>query len=245
MGRACARIARGWPKRMAILATGLILFGLPAPALSQTDLVKGEATLAAAGGFARLTIKLAEDVDSQVTAAGSIVVIRFKRPVEIPVGRLSEALPDYISSARADPDGGAIRLSLARKVTVNTMTAGERIFVDFLPEGWSGQPPGLPQEVVRELSERARAAERALRLQRANAEAKKRAPVRVRASVQPTFVRFVFEMPDGVGVSSVLNDQKLTLLFNAPLTFDLADARWQRRRMSPRSTRRSKALPPR
>ena len=47
----------------------------------------------------------------------------------------------------------------------------------------------------------------------------------MRTSVQPTFVRFVFEMPDGVGVSSVLNDQKLTLLFNATLTFDLADAK--------------------
>ncbi|MGD5455230.1 hypothetical protein QUT11_22550, partial [Xanthomonas citri pv. citri] len=43
-------------------------------------------------------------------------------------------------------------------------------------------------------------------------------------SVQPTFVRFVFEMPDGVGVSSVLNEQKLTLAFNANLNFDLADA---------------------
>src|SRR6267154_3626612 len=105
------------------------------------------------------------------------------------------------------------------------MTAGERVFVDFLPDGWSGQPPGLPSEVVRELAERARVAERALRLQRANAEAKKRPPVRVRASVQPTFVRFVFEMPDGVGVSSVLNDQKLSLLFNTMLAFDLADAK--------------------
>ncbi len=47
----------------------------------------------------------------------------------------------------------------------------------------------------------------------------------MRASVQPTFVRFVFEMPDGVGVSSVLNDQKLTLSFNAALSFDLADAK--------------------
>ena len=56
--------------------------------------------------------------------------------------------------------------------------------------------------MIRELAERARNAERALRQQRATAEAKKRAPIRVRASVQPTFVRFVFEMPDGVGVSS-------------------------------------------
>ena len=56
-------------------------------------------------------------------------------------------------------------------------------------------------------------------------EAKKRPPVRVRASVQPTFVRFIFEMPDGVGVSSVLNEQKLKLLFTKALTFDLADAK--------------------
>src|SRR4029078_10529162 len=55
--------------------------------------------------------------------------------------------------------------------------------------------------------------------------AKKKPPVRVRASVQPTFVRFVFEMPDGVNVSSVLNDQKLTLQFNSVLNFDLADAK--------------------
>ncbi len=43
--------------------------------------------------------------------------------------------------------------------------------------------------------------------------------------MQPTFVRFVFEMPDGVNVSSVLNEQKLTLSFNAALNFDLADAK--------------------
>ena len=71
------------------------------------------------------------------------------------------------ASARRDPDGSAIRLSLARRVTVNTMTAGERVFIDLLPDTWTGAPPSLPAEVIRELSERARAAERALRQQRA------------------------------------------------------------------------------
>jgi len=33
-------------------------------------------------------------------------------------------VPDYVGSARRDPDGSAIRLSLQRRVTVNTMTAG-------------------------------------------------------------------------------------------------------------------------
>src|SRR5438270_33074 len=68
-------------------------------------------------------------------------------------------------------------------------------------------------------------AQPALRQQRAAEAATKRAPVRVRASVQPTFVRFVFELPDGASVSSALNEQKLALVFNTALTFDLADAR--------------------
>jgi tetratricopeptide (TPR) repeat protein len=192
---------------------------------AQAQPVKGEATFSASEGYARLVLKLDEDVDSEVSVAGSIVVIRFKRPVDISVDKLSDAVPAYVGSARRDPDGAAIRLSLARRVTVNAMTAGERIFVDLLPDSWSGLPPSLPQEVIRELSERARVAERALRAQRAAEAAKKRAPVRVRASVQPTFVRFVFELPDGASVSSALNEQKLALVFNTALTFDLADAR--------------------
>lgn len=199
----------------------LISLGTPARA---TDPVRGEASFSAGGGFARLVIKLGEDVPSEVTTAGSILVIRFDRPVDVPVDRVPAGAPDYINSARRDPDGSAIRLSLARRVTVNTMNAGERTFIDLLPEGWKGPPPSLPMDVVKELAERARVAERALRAQRAAAESKKRPPIRVRASVQPTFVRFVFEMPDGVGVSSVLNEQKLTLAFNANLNFDLADA---------------------
>jgi hypothetical protein len=223
-GRALARAARlclGRPIGFVLLLAGL--------AISQPcradDPVRGEATFTSGGGFARLVLKLAEDVESEVSTAGSIIIIHFKRPVDIPVDKLSDAVPDYVGSARRDPDGTAIRLSLARRATVNTMTAGERIFVDFLPDSWTGPPPSLPAEVIRELANRARAAERALRAQMAVNAAKKRPPVRVRASVQPTFVRFVFEMPEGVNVSSVLNDQRLTLQFNSVLNFDLADAK--------------------
>jgi tetratricopeptide (TPR) repeat protein len=222
--RASARTARRCLGGLSWLAAGLILTIVTFSGACQAQPVKGEATLSAGGGFARLVLRLGDDVDSEVSTAGSILLIRFKRPVDIPVEKLSDAAPDYIGLARRDPDGSAIRLALARRVTINTMTAGERVFIDLLPDTWTGPPPGLPPEVIRELSERARAAERALRQQRTASDAKKRPPIRVRASVQPTFVRFVFEMPNGVGVSSVLNDQKLTLIFTAALSFDLADA---------------------
>ena len=154
----------------------LLLAALTIPgACRADDTVKGDATFSASGGYARLVLKLAEDVESDVTTAGSVIVIRFKRPVDISVDKLPDLVPDYVGSARRDPDGSAIRLALARRVTVNTMTAGERIFVDFLPESWTGPPPSLPAEIIRELAARARAAERALRAQLAVAAANCRA----------------------------------------------------------------------
>ena len=135
LGRALARTARHCLRPSSslsvLLAVAGLTFSLPCRA---DDPVRGEATFSASGGYARLVLKLAEDVESDVITAGSIIVIRFKRPVDIPVDKLSDAVPDYVGSARRDPDGSAIRLSLARRATINTMTAGERIFVDFLPE---------------------------------------------------------------------------------------------------------------
>jgi hypothetical protein len=216
-------ITRAVRRCLGVLAIGLALAAMAPPARAQA--VNGTATMSVAGGYARIVLKLAEDVESEVTQAGTILLIRFKRPVDVPVDILSDAAPEYIGSARRDPDGSAIRLALSRKVTVNSMAAGERIFIDLLPDTWKGMPPGLPQDVVKELSERARRAERALRQQRAAMEGKKIPPIRVRASVQPTFVRFVFELPPGVGMSSQLSDKTMTLTFNAGLTFDLADAK--------------------
>src|SRR6202035_3767604 len=73
-GRACARAARhclNWP---AGLAAAVVLIGL---ALSSpcraADPVKGEATFSSVGGFARLVLKLDEDVESEVVTAGSII----------------------------------------------------------------------------------------------------------------------------------------------------------------------------
>ena len=217
--------------RLAHVSRTLALAGVIAgtslsPASAQLPRpITGTASVTTSGNYARLILKLNEDIESDVSVAGSILLIRFKKPVRIPIERLQEAAPDYIGSVRRDPDGSAIRLALARKVTINTMVAGERIFIDLMPDNWTGPPPGLPQDVIRELAERARAAERALRLQLAAGQGKPIPSIRVRASPQPTFVRFSFEIPDGVGVQSTLTDRALSLTFNTKLDFDLADAK--------------------
>src|ERR1700748_3286153 len=132
--------ARARTVRLCLAAAVLLLV----PAIAQAQTVKGEASFSASGGYARLLFKVAEDVPVEVTTAGSIVIIRFASPVDIPMDRWVEGALDYVSSARRDPDGSAIRLSLARQVTINTMSAGERIFIDLLPDTLSGQPPRPP-----------------------------------------------------------------------------------------------------
>ena len=71
------------------------------PARAGQIPIKGEATFSASAGFARLVFKLAEDVDSEVTTAGSILVIRFNQPVDIPIDRLADAVPDYVGVGAA------------------------------------------------------------------------------------------------------------------------------------------------
>src|SRR5437016_9478373 len=104
------------------LAAGLFLAVSSAPGACAAEPVKGEATLSAAGGYARLVLKLDEDVESEVTVAGTILVIRFKRPVDVPVVKLSDAVPEYVGSARRDPDGSAIRLRLRARLPAMART---------------------------------------------------------------------------------------------------------------------------
>jgi hypothetical protein len=100
LGRAWARTVQRCLGGPSSLAAGLVLIGLAFSGGCQAEPVRGEATFSAAGGYARLVLKLAEDVESEVITAGSILVIRFKRPVDIPIDKLSDAVPDYVGSVR-------------------------------------------------------------------------------------------------------------------------------------------------
>ena len=142
------------------LAAALALL-VPALAAAQQQGVRGEATVTTTGGYGRIVIRTAAEVESQVRMTSGILVIQFRQPVTIAVDRLGAAASEYIGAARRDPDGRALRFALTQKVKVSSMTAGDRLFVDLLPESWSGEPPGLPREVVEELAKKANEAERA------------------------------------------------------------------------------------
>jgi len=193
------------------------------PAAAQA--VRGEVTAAIENGHARLVFHFDEEIEAKVRLANNILTITFPRPVDVSVDRLGASAPGYVSVARRDPDGKGLRIALARRVTMNTMTAGERLFIDLLPDGWTGLPPGLPRDVIEELARRARDAERRIRQQRLLAQQSKSAPIRVRVMTQPTFTRYVFDLPELIGVSADNTRERLTLTFDAVLRFDLADVK--------------------
>jgi tetratricopeptide (TPR) repeat protein len=195
----------------------------PLPAAAQA--VRGEVTITTSGGYARLIFRLSEEVEAQVRLSGNVLAVFFKRPVDVAVDRIRAGAPDYIGAARRDPDGRAVRFALARKVRVHTIAASERFYVDMLPDGWTGETPGLPQEVVEELARRTREAERDARQRAELARLRTVRPVHVRVAKLPTFTRFIFELPELTGVTTDRSKDKFTLKFARPLRFDLADAK--------------------
>src|SRR5579884_595873 len=138
---ACGRVASVF----ASLAVGSFA-ALCALRPAFADPIKTELTASDAGGYARLVFSMHDYDEAHVRQAGNVLIISFRAPIDVSVERLAVQLPEYVGGARRDPDGKAVRLALKRPVTINAMPAGEKYFVDLLPEGWKGLPPGLPQD---------------------------------------------------------------------------------------------------
>ncbi len=196
-----------------------------APGSADDGPIKATLTATVNDGYARLVFDMSEYDDASVRLANNVLVITFKRPIDVSVERLVSQIPDYVGTARRDPDGKGIRVALSQEVKVIATPAAEKYFVDLLPASWSGQPPNLPPEVIADLARRAGEADRLERKER-QAVAQQRAtaePVRVHAAKQPTFTRYIFAIPPNTSVSNDRVKERLTLTFDAPIKFDLAD----------------------
>jgi len=216
------RISCLWRCTGAVAGGVFLMTALAAPL--QAAPLKTTVAVTVNDGYARLLFTASEYIDATARVAGQVLIISFKQPIDVSVDRVAEKAPDYVGAARRDPDGRAVRMALTRRVTVNTMAAGEKFFVDLLPDTWSGVPPGLPQDVVDELARRARAADQLMQRQRQMAQQKRIEPVHVHVATQPTFTRYVFDISNQTSVAADRSKDRLILNFDSPLTFGLADA---------------------
>jgi len=215
-----------WRRGPAVAALSLFIVAYAAPCSAATDPIKATIDAKVSDGYARLVFNMSEDDDATVRVVDNVLIISFKNPIDVSVDHVAMQVPDYIGAARRDPDGRGIRVALARQVKVNATAADEKFFVDLLPEPWSGPPPGLPPEVIEDLARRAREAHRLERKERQAAQQQQAKVnlVRVHVATQPTFTRYVFEVPANTSVSADRVKQQLALTFDTPIKFDLADA---------------------
>jgi tetratricopeptide (TPR) repeat protein len=224
-GAARAAPRLGWRVAAAALVLEiLLLFSLGLARPARAEPIKADISADLSGGYARIVFRFSDEIDADVRMANNVLVVSFKAPVTVNVDRLYSNAAGYVSAARRDPDGTAVRMALSQKVRLSTMMAGERLFVDLLPDSWTSAPPPLPREVVEELAKRAREAERKARQQR-QLELQKQAPiVRVHVSNQPTFSRYVFNLSEPVPVTAERGKDQLRLMFGQNLKVDLGDA---------------------
>ena len=177
-------------------------------------------------GFGRFAITLPNRtrfLDYKVSTEDNVIVLRLSKPITVDVRREILPLSDYILVARTDPEGGVLRFALAQGVRVNTLAAGEHLYLDFLPANWRGENPSIPEEVVRKLEQRAEdalalAEQKSLTGEEAGIQAK----MNVRVGRNPTFTRFVFSWNVPYSTTFKREDDAAILVFDKLSKYDFA-----------------------
>ncbi|WP_132250369.1 tetratricopeptide repeat protein [Methylobacterium segetis] len=206
-------------RRAALAALGLALC-LPGGAAEAARL------LAAKGSqpdrYGRIALTFDAPVSVRAKMLGTVLVLSYGERVQGGAERLAAELPAYVTTVRRDPDGSGLRLALQRSYRVNVQEAGEQVFIDLLPEGWSGLPPPLPPEVVAELARRVQRAEAALK-------AATPAPVRKALAVEvahlPALTRLSLRLPPGTETSSEPAGPATRIRIAGPWRIDGAEIR--------------------
>jgi hypothetical protein len=151
-------------------------------------------------GFGRLLFTLSADDHVTAATTGQVLTISFSRKVSLTPQAVAQALPGYISSARADADGKTFRFALSQPVRLHTSSATDKFAVDLLPQSFSGTAPDLPQP--------RKAVPKPL-------DPDNLPVLKVRAGAYQHFTRVVFDWPRNVPYSVSSGPGKLTVRFEA------------------------------
>jgi hypothetical protein len=186
--------SRGWRQALWALALLFALLAGAAPALAQAQ---GQLFATEEDGYGRLILSFpGRDnlPEYAMRIENGILSLEFGEPVAVILPDVGVTMPDYLSIARVDPDGMGLRIGLKRAYNFNRIEAGEKLFIDLLPQSWKGMPPPLPQDIIDELARRAK--EAALRAERERKAAgveefDPRADIRIGRN--PTFLRVQFD----------------------------------------------------
>jgi tetratricopeptide (TPR) repeat protein len=208
---------------LAASAIALCVAGAPAPflqpALAATGELRGQEM---SEGYGRIILSFSTAPRTAARISNGVLVVSFSEPSTVSIDRIMRDMPAYVSMARSDPDGRGLRFALTKGYKVNVTEAGEQIFIDLLPENWKGMLPGLPKEVVEELTRRARLAEIKAREASRQKEAEKPLALAVKASQTATLTRLLIDAPSSMPVAHRINDGLAEIIIDRHVTLDPA-----------------------
>lgn len=199
------------------------------PAVAQAQGLSAVAVAERERDFGRLTLQFRDLLTLpayEIDVENGVLRIVFDEPVETDIRDAVRVLADFVTITRRDPDGLALRFGLARAVRVNTMEAGETLFIDFLPTNWQGFPPPLPEDVVAQLAQRAeQAAREAAEAERRRLLGELEPQVTLRVGQAPTFTRYAYNWNVPFNVSIAQSGPELSMQFDYDVPIDLSPAR--------------------
>ena len=171
--------------------------------------------------FGRIIFDFRDLPKYDVKSTPGMMIITFDQSLKMQVDNIGLELPSFISGARMDPDRKVLRILTMQKLTFNTIDVGEDLYLDLLPEAWKGPPPGLPNEVIADLSRRARIAEAELR----KVSTTSKVEVKVEAGATQTLSRLSF-FAGGLLPNRITNSgKKIELIFEGPFKLDIGKLR--------------------
>ena len=157
----------------------------------------------------------------EVKSSPGMIMITFDQSLSMQLDNIGLELPTFVSGARLDPDRKVLRIITLQKLTTNLTDVAEDLYLDLLPETWKGPPPGLPGDVIADLSRRARVAE--LELRRSNIQS--RAEIVVQSGSTATLSRLSF-FAGGVLPSRLTNEgRKVELVYEGLFKLDIGKLR--------------------
>ncbi|KMO12813.1 hypothetical protein [Methylobacterium platani] len=204
----------------ALIALAALAAGAGAAEAAQLVAIQGSEQK----NFGRIALTFDHGVKVSARIVGGVLVVAFREPVTGQRERLASEMPAYVAQVRRDPDGAGLRVALQAPYRVNVLEAGERVFIDLMPEGWTGLPPGLPPEVLADLTRRAEELNERLRREAART-ARRPVPLRLEAAHLPTLTRLSFRLPQATEVGLERAGSEIRLRIPGTYTVEAAEAR--------------------
>ncbi len=210
--------------RPALLA--VLFFAAPASlANAATGAEKVTLDVKQMDGFGRVILTFVNRLDLpafKMRNENGVLSFEFSTPMQVILPDISGELPGFIAVSRVDPDQMGIRFGLKPEIKINTIKAGEQLYIDFMPANWQGLPPGLPAEVVASLASRAQDAEKIAELRRRIELARLNKPeASLSVGRHPTFIRLLFDWSQDTTAQYSQEGDAARIEFSWPVNIDL------------------------